>query len=60
MLKSRESVVMKELRKTREKMYQDIKDMSREEMIRYFCTGADKFRKELKKFRAQKVNYAKS
>lgn len=60
MMKARESVVMKELRKTREKIYQDIKGMSRKEMIKYFYAGAEKFRKELKEFQAQKVNYAKS
>ncbi len=44
---------MKELRKIRRKIYQDIKGMDKEQMVNYFRMGADKFRKELAQFHSQ-------
>lgn len=46
-MKKRESMEMKELRKIREKIYNDIKKMSKAEMIEYFRNGADSFKSEL-------------
>jgi len=47
------SFKMKELRKIRRKIYQDIKGMDKEQMVNYFRMGADKFRKELAQFHSQ-------
>lgn len=41
---------MEELYKMRAQIYRDIKNMSRKEIIDYFCSGADKFREKLKQF----------
>jgi len=57
-MKARESIVMKELRRTRRKIYNDIKGMSKEEIINYFRAGADKFTRELKEFQ-QRMSYIK-
>jgi len=58
MMKARESIVMKELRRTRRKIYNDIKGMNKEEIINYFRAGADKFTRELKEFQ-QRMSYIK-
>ncbi|MDR3198956.1 MAG: hypothetical protein LBU34_13910 [Planctomycetaceae bacterium] len=46
--------VMKELRKIRRKIYNEIKNLSIEEQMEYFHKGAERFDERMAKYRKEK------